>query len=81
MGPCDALDARTRDVHIIYVSSDAAATLQLLNDYKVEYVYVGELERNYYPLEGLMKFQDMEAQGHLEVVYKNQEVMVYQVMG
>ena len=81
MGPCDALDARTRDVHIIYVSSDVSETLQLLSQYKVEYVYVGELERNYYPLEGLTKFQDMEARGHLEVVYQNQEVMVYQVMG
>ena len=81
MSPCDALDARTRDVHIIYESSDVAETLQLLNDYKVGYLYVGELERNYYPLEGLMKFQDMAAQGHLEVVYQNQEVMVYQVMG
>jgi uncharacterized membrane protein len=81
LGPCAALDARTRDVHIIYTSPDATEALQLLNDYDVKYVYVGELERNYYPLEGLTKFQDMEAQGHLEVVYKNQEVTMYQVMG
>ena len=81
MGPCGALDARIRDVHIIYASSDATETLQVLNNYKVKYVYVGELERNYYPPDGLTKFQDMQAQGHLEVAYKNQEVVVYQVMG
>jgi len=41
---------------------------------------VGELEHNYYLLEGLTKFQDMAEQGQLEVVYQNQEVTVYEVM-
>jgi YYY domain-containing protein len=79
--PCTALDARIRDVHLIYASPDAAEALRLLREYDVTYLYVGELERNYYSISGLTKFQDMEAQGKLSVVYKNQEVTVYQVQG
>lgn len=78
LNPCTALDARIRDVHLIYASPDAAEALQLLREYDVTYLYVGETERNYYPISGLTKFQDMEAQGELAVVYKNQEVTVYQ---
>ena len=80
LGPCDALVARIVDVNTIFASSNATEVLQLLNDYDVKYVYVGELEHNYYLLEGLTKFQDMAEQGQLEVVYQNQEVTVYEVM-
>jgi uncharacterized membrane protein len=73
--------ARIVDVNRIYTSTDATETLQLLNDYDVKYVYVGELEHNYYPDSGLRKFQGLAAVGKLTVVYENQEVTVYEVQG
>jgi YYY domain-containing protein len=81
LGQCDALTVRIVDVNTIFTSSDVSKVMQLLDDYDVKYVYVGELEHNYYPLKGLTKFQDMAEQGQLEVAYQNQEVTVYQVMG
>jgi YYY domain-containing protein len=81
LNPCDAVTARIVDVNRIYTSTDATETLQLLNDYDVKYVYVGELEHNYYPDSGLRKFQGLAAVGKLTVVYENQEVTVYEVQG
>ena len=81
LNPCDAVTARIVDVNKIYTSTDATETLQLLNDYDVKYVYVGELEHNYYPDSGLIKFQGLAAVGKLTVVYENQEVTVYEVQG
>jgi uncharacterized membrane protein len=81
LNPCDIVSARIVDVNRIYTSTDATETLQLLNDYDVKYVYVGELEHNYYPDSGLRKFQGLAAVGKLTVVYENQEVTVYEVQG
>ena len=81
LGPCDALVTRIVDVNTIYASPSASEVLELLDDYDVKYVYVGETERNYYLAEGLTKFQDMAAQGQLDVAYQNQEVTVYRVQG
>jgi len=80
LDPCDAVTARIVDVNTIYTSTDATETLQLLNDYNVKYVYVGELEHNYYPDAGLIKFEGLAAVGKLAVVYENQEVTIYEVI-
>ena len=46
----------------------------------MSYVYVGQLERLYYPGVGLSKFDRM-ANGPLELVYFNPEVKIYRVTG
>ena len=53
--------------------------MDLLRQYDVDYVYVGQTERQYYPEEGLAKFEAMTERGHLSVAYENPEVTVYQV--
>jgi uncharacterized membrane protein len=45
-----------RDVRNIYSNPHLSAVLPLLEKYGVDYVYVGELERNDYPAKGLAKF-------------------------
>ncbi|MCH7744642.1 MAG: hypothetical protein IIC84_01040, partial [Chloroflexi bacterium] len=43
----------------------------------VKYVYVGQVERLYYPSVGLRKFEDsLDA---LEKVFQNEEVTIYRV--
>jgi uncharacterized membrane protein len=45
----------------------------------VSYVIVGQVERLYYPEEGLAKFAQMEGR-ELELVYENPKVQIYRVL-
>ncbi len=74
----DTIDQRIADVRTIYTSTDVAETLRLLHQYGVQYIYVGPLERLYYPGNGLDKFK--QQQGRLwNAVYENDEVRIYRV--
>jgi uncharacterized membrane protein len=63
----------------LWRTGDPERARQLLADLAVDYVYVGDLERIVYPPEGLDKFQRLAQQGHLEVVYRNEHVTIYEV--
>ncbi|MCI0440302.1 MAG: DUF2298 domain-containing protein, partial [Chloroflexi bacterium] len=71
-----AVIQRSRDVDAIYGSPDPAEALSLLRDYGVSYVYVGQLERNYYPDYGIEKFSAMN---ELTPVFQNGQVTIYRV--
>ena len=77
-------DSRIRIAHRIfeldemYRTTDASKALALMRKHGVEYVYVGELERLYYPDEGIEKFGDSLG-GALEKVYENSAVAIYLV--
>lgn len=75
------LEQRKTDVALMYASPNPADTLAGLRKYGVKYVYVGPLERLYYPREGLNKFGQMAAQGQLRQVYANPQVTIYEVVG
>lgn len=65
---------RAADVATIYSTTDVAQARALLATYGVDYIYVGEAERQTYPAEGLAK---LSALG--EVVFQNGEVTIYRV--
>ena len=44
---------RIRDVERIYSTQDTLVAMELLRKYGVKYVYVGQLEKSYYPSEGI----------------------------
>ena len=69
---------RARDVNRIYATPDAAEGLDLMRKYGVEYVYLGQLERLYYPDQGLDKF-DADMAGSLEQVYRTDQVRIYRL--
>ena len=79
--PCPVVHARASAVSLIYAGLSADETLQFLRQYDVDYVYVGQTERQYYPPEGLAKFETLAEQGVLSVAYENPEVTVYRVEG
>ena len=68
---------RTEAVRTIYSTQDSAQALALMRTYNVEYVYLGKLERIYFP-EGMAKFEDGLG-GALEKVFDNGETAVYRV--
>ena len=79
LDPCPAVHARVQDVNLIYAGESPEEALSLLRQYGVEYVYVGQTERQYYPAEGLVKFDAMTERGEMSVAYRNPEVTVYRV--
>ena len=72
----DDVSARVRDVNRIYATSDPSAAAALMEKYGVAYIYVGELERLYYPADGIAKFADGRM-GGLETVFESEGVAIY----
>ena len=68
---------RTRDVQTIYSTLDVQTALELIREYGVRYVYLGHLERIYFP-EGMFKFEDGLG-GAMEKVFDNGETAIYRV--
>ena len=69
---------RIDDVNRIYGTNNPQEALSLLDEYGVSYVYVGQLERLYYPQEGLDKFERMIGAG-LDKVFQSEQVAIYRV--
>jgi YYY domain-containing protein len=77
-GNWDKVSGRDTDVDKIYSSPDSDEALALLKKYSVEYVYVGKLEKEKYPAEGLQKFSsDSE---RYKPIYEKDGTIIYQVM-
>ncbi len=72
-----SIETRTRDVNQIYSESDTIQAQRLLTKYGVRYIYVGLLERLYYPAAGLAKFDAMVSRGLLTKVYENPQTAIY----
>ncbi|MCS6872795.1 MAG: DUF2298 domain-containing protein, partial [Anaerolineae bacterium] len=71
---------RQANVTALYNTTDIGTAWQLLRFYGVKYIIVGELERITYRESGLAKFDEMVAQGLLEVVYDSDGDKIYRVI-
>lgn len=69
------IDERAQDVDKIYSTTDVERARSLLEKYHVQYIYVGDIEKDKYPKAGLEKFKDPEL---FEPVY-NENVQIYRV--
>ena len=74
----DDVSARVRDVNRIYSTSDPSAAAALIKKYGVSFIYMGALERLYYPADGAAKFSDGRM-GGLESVFESEGVVIYRV--
>ena len=77
--PESEIALRREAVAQIYQARDAARVEPLLRRHHVGYVYVGGLERQTYPGEGLKKFDRDKAL--FELAYENGDVRIYRVVG
>jgi uncharacterized membrane protein len=71
---------RVDDVGRLYNTTSAAEAMAILHRYDVRYVYVGQLEWTYYRPQGLLKFDQMAADGELQEVFRNEGVSIYEVV-
>jgi len=68
---------RAARVKEIYETKDLQRARFLLDEYDVEYVVVGELERIYYSPQGIRKFEELADAELVERVYRNEGVTIY----
>ena len=71
-GNYDEPSRRESAIETLYSTSDWLRAYAVLDEYGVEYVYVGPVERERYPAAGLAKFAEM-----LDVVYDSEGVTIY----
>ncbi len=76
----NAVNQRRTDVAEAYNTPSVDRAMQLIEQYHVDLIVVGNLERAYYDPAGLAKFDTMTAQGLLRVIYTQNNTTVYQVV-
>ena len=64
--------SRQEDLRQLYQSPDWSTTLSVLDRYAIDYVYLGELERQTYPPIFEAKFE-----AFMELIYANDSVHIY----
>lgn len=72
----DQVRDRRESVNAFYGSSDTHEALRVLQRYEVRYVFVGELERSYYPRAGISKIDGLPG---VTLVYDRSGVQIYEV--
>ncbi|MDQ3699337.1 MAG: DUF2298 domain-containing protein, partial [Chloroflexota bacterium] len=72
------VDQRLRDVQTMFTDPALGRVVPLLERYEVRYVFVGDLERAYYPADGLAKFDRLT--GVFRKVYQENGVTIYEVI-
>jgi uncharacterized membrane protein len=76
--PCPVLEDENRfaDMERLYSTTDEVEARAILDKYGIDFVFVGSLERQSYPEEGLVKFERM-----LPVAYQDADAAVYRAAG
>ncbi len=72
---------RASRVAELYETWNVSRAEELLDEYEITYIVVGELERVYYSPMGLHKFQSMARSGILQIVFQNEGVVIYRKVG
>jgi YYY domain-containing protein len=73
------IDERESDLKEFYSSPSIDTAIDFLRKYRVSYVIVGQVERLYYPEEGIAKFAEMNGR-ELELVFENPKTQIYRVL-
>jgi len=75
--PPSQISARDLVFNEFWTTPDPARTLELIEDLDISYIYVGQLERIIYGDQTVDKFEQLRAQGELELVFENEKTRIY----
>lgn len=64
-------------VNEFWTTPDPARTLQLIDELDISYIYIGQLERITYGDYAVEKFEQLQNQGALELVFENAKTKIY----
>jgi YYY domain-containing protein len=67
------MGARQDDIKTLYSTPDWQAALAIINQYNIQYIYIGDLERSTYPV------QQDKFRTHLTQVFQQGNVTIYEV--
>jgi YYY domain-containing protein len=70
---------RQQDIEMFYRGTDVGLARDVIQKYDVEWVIVGDVERNHYPADGIAKFEDGLG-GMLELAYENPSFWIFHVI-
>jgi len=79
INPSDWVFKRVEDVNTFYSVTDISVAKELIENYKIDYVVVGQLERSIYPQEGIDKFF-LNANGLLDLIYSSEDTNLFKVV-
>ena len=77
--PWEIVLPREQAVAELYTTTSEERLWDIMRQYDVRYIYLGQLERLAYPGTGLDKFSRLAAQGKLERVYANERTEIYRI--
>jgi YYY domain-containing protein len=77
--PATAISQRQQEIRMFYQIDDREEAVAFLQRYQVEYIILGQLERNYYPGAGLAKFDRLNGDLWQEV-YREGQTVIYQII-
>jgi uncharacterized membrane protein len=78
--PAAQVSERVSQADALYRMEDPDATLALMRQLRVQYVYFGQLEEAVYGAASRAKFEELVRRGDLKVVYENERVRIYRVV-
>jgi uncharacterized membrane protein len=73
------IQERKNDVNEFYSTTDLATKINILNKYKIEIIILGQLEKSYYPTEGIESFNDLIIQNKIIEIYSNDNTAIFKV--
>jgi YYY domain-containing protein len=70
---------RLDEIPLFYTTTDIYQALKFLKTYNVSYIVVGQLERAYYPGDGLAKFETYDGV-YWKEVFREKDTVIYEVI-
>jgi YYY domain-containing protein len=70
---------RSHEANVLFNGGSIFEAQQIIEELDIRYIYIGQLERNYYNAAGLEKFEQMAQNGDLRVVFRNEGTTIYEV--
>ena len=75
----DSINARLVEIPEFYKTTNVNDALKFIKKYDVKYIIVGQLERAYYPGDGLLKFETFNGT-YWKEVFREKDTVIYEVL-
>jgi len=79
INPAEWIYSRVTDVQDFYSTTDWNIVYKLLDQYKIEYIIIGQLERIVYPKDGIEKFTQSAPDSMFDVMYDESDSLLLKV--